>query len=162
MNKLLDSTSLLVLSLDTCLIVCNTQKNRRLEVNYIVAGLWSIFSSRLLSEGNPVLCQLILRIRNSARFSVMSTSIHRYVCLSTTLTDGPLKITGRGAKNYLCRNFFSFVQVVCRIFFLGFQDGKRLSWRVACLEELHKLHIFFWYICLSVKKQLLVNIRHCL
>ena len=133
MNKLLDSTSLLVLSLDTCLIVYNTQKNRRLEVNYIVAGLWSIFSSRLLSEGNPVLCQLILRIRNSARFSVMSTSIHRYVCLSTTLTDGPLKITGRGAKNYLCRNFFSFVQVVCRIFFFwGFRmvSGYPCVWRV--------------------------------
>lgn len=133
MNKLLDSTSLLVLSLDTCLIVCNTQKNRRLEVNYIVAGLWSIFSSRLLSEGNPVLCQLILRIRNSARFSVMSTSIHRYGCLSTTLTDGPLKITGRGAKNYLRRNFFSFVQVVCRIFFFwGFRmvSGYPGVWRV--------------------------------
>ena len=123
MNKLLDSTSLLVLSLDTCLIVCNTQKNRRLEVNYIVAGLWSIFGSRLLSEGNPVLCQLILPIRNSARFSVMSTSIHRYMCLSTTLTDGPLKITGRGAKNYCAGIFFLCPSCLQDFFFLGFQDG---------------------------------------
>ena len=119
MNKLLDSTSLLVLSLDTCSIVCNTQKNRRLEVNYIATGLWSIFGSRLLSEGNPVLCQLILRIRNSARFSVMSTSIHRYMCLSTALTDGPLKITGRGAKNYLCRNFFPLSKLSAGFFFSG-------------------------------------------
>lgn len=95
----------------------------------------------------------------------MSASIPRYMCLSTALTDGLLiKNKRKGRKElFLQELIFSFVQVVCMIFFLGFQEGKRLSWRVdACLEEFHKLHIFFCYICLSVKKQLLVNIRHCL
>ena len=148
MNKLLDSTSLLVLSLDTCLIVCNTQKNRRLEVNYIVAGLWSIFGSRLLSEGNPVLCQLILPIRNSARFSVMSTSIHRYMCLSTALTDGPLKITGRGAKNYLCRNFFPLSKLSAGFFFSGVSGwlvvilACGVSWGAPQAPHFLLLHLF--------------------
>lgn len=123
MNKLLDSTSLLVLSLDTCLIVCNTQKNRRLEVNYIVAGLWSIFGSRLLSEGNPVLCQLILRIRNSAQVHVSFYCTNRRT----------IKNNRKGRKKLFVQEFFSFVQVVCRIFFFwGFRmvSGYPGVWRV--------------------------------
>ena len=121
----------------------------------------AIFGSRLLSDGNCVLCQLILR--NSARFSVMSASIHRYMCLSTALTDGPLiKNNRKGSKNYLYRNF-SFFQVVGMIFWGGgFRKVSGYPGVWTCLEELHKLYIFFCYICLSVKKQLLVNIRHCL
>ena len=121
----------------------------------------AIFGSRLLSDGNSFLCQLILR--NSARFSVMSASIHRYMCLSTALTDGPLiKNNRKGSKNYLCRNFFLCPSCRHDFFFWGFRkvSGYRGVW--TCLEELHKLYIFFCYICLSVKKQLLVNIRHCL
>ena len=40
----------------------------------------AIFGSRLLSDGNSVLCQLILR--NSARFSVMSASIFKCCVLN--------------------------------------------------------------------------------
>ena len=121
----------------------------------------AIFGSRLLSDGNSVLCQLILR--NSARFSVMSASIHRYMCLSTALTDGPLiKNNRKGSKNYLCRNFFLCPSCRHDFFFWGFRKVSGYPGVWTCLEELHKLYIFFCYICLSVKKQLLVNIRHCL
>ena len=77
----------------------------------------------------------------------MTKSIHRYMCLSTTLTEGPLDsywITGAGVQKIIWAGIFSFVQVVCKMFLLlRFQDGV---W--TCLEE----HIFFCYICLSLKK----------
>lgn len=138
MNKLLDSTSLLVLSLDTCLIVCNTQKNRRLEVNYIVAGLWSIFGSRLLSEGNPVLCQLILRIRNSAQVHVSFYCTNRRT----------IKNNRKGRKKLFVQEFFSFVQVVCRIFFSGVSGwlvvilACGVSWGAPQAPHFLLLHLF--------------------